>query len=165
MSGRVFIADYDRSDATKRVWVPLAIAGANGIAALVLQNVVLTVFAMVFTAIAVRHWPLVRTERPALILSDDGVELDGLGRVAWADVASVERGMVQVKALKRPAIDLGFKRALPQVFKGSEATRLRPWEVRFFKLRRDGKLRLDLAMLADDADEIFQAFRYFQGMN
>ena len=66
-----------------------------------------------------------------------------------------------MKGEKRPAIDLAFRRSISEIFEATEATRLRPWEIRIFKLRRDGKMRLDLSRLDDAPDEILEAFRYF----
>ena len=83
----------------------------------------------------------------------------------WCDISDVRDGMVQVKAVKLPAIDLSFTRPIPDVFSATAATRLRPWEIRIFKLRRDGKIRLDLSKLEDTPEDVRSAFRYFMSGN
>lgn len=161
MTGRVYTADYDRSNMTRKVWVPLILSGALGFIGLAVGQPIISFFGAMFIFIALRHWPLARKERPALILSSEGAEIDGLGLVKWGDVATVNSGMVMVKGLKIPALDITLRRPLLEVFHETEATRLRPWEFRVFKLRRDGQIRLDLAKMADTPEDIQQAFRYF----
>ncbi|MAK60684.1 MAG: hypothetical protein CMK09_06870 [Ponticaulis sp.] len=163
MSERVFTADYDKTDVGSRVYLPLGVAATLGMAGLLMGLPVLSVLAAGLTFLSLRSWPLTRANRPALRLSDAGVEIDGLGQVKWKDVAKVESGMVQVKALKLPAIDLTFTGPLQEVFTASPATRLRPWEIRVFKLRKDGKMRLDLSKMDDEPDEILSAFKHFHG--
>lgn len=162
MSDKVFIADYDKKDVATRVWAPLGGAAVLGMAGLLSGQPLLSIIAAGLTCVALRFWPLSRVNRPALRLSDQGAEIDGLGIVKWQDISSVDFGMVQVKALKIPAIDLSFRRPLPDVFTASDATRLRPWELRIFKLRKDGKMRLDMSKLEDNADEVLSAFRHFK---
>ena len=162
MSGRVFIADYDKKDVATRVWAPLGGAAILGMAGLLTGQPFLSIIAAGLTCMALRFWPLSRVNRPALRLTDQGAEIDGLGVVKWQDIASVDSGMVQVRSLKIPAIDLTFRRPLPEVFTASDATRLRPWEMRIFKLRKDGKMRLDISRIEDTADEVLSAFRHFK---
>ena len=69
--------------------------------------------------------------------------------------------MVNIRDKKRPAIDLTFASALPEVFEANETTRLRPWEIRIYKLRKDGKMRLDLSRIEDSPEELLEAFRHF----
>ena len=159
---KVFTAEYDKKDVGTRVWLPLAGAAVLGMSGLLLGLPILSVFAAGMTFVALRFWPLSRVNRPALRLSDQGAEIDGLGLVKWPDIAAVDSGMVKVKALKIPAIDLTFRRPLPDVFTPSEATRLRPWEIRIFQLRKDGKMRLDMSRIEDSADEVLSAFRHFR---
>lgn len=161
MADRVFIADYDRTKVVRRVWVPLALAGLMGLAGLFSGMPLISFFGAMFAFIALRHWPLTRNERPALVLSAEGAEIDGLGFVAWRDIASVDAGVVQIKSLRLPALDISFRRSLPEAFTATSATRLRPWELRVFRIRRDDKLRLDLLKMRDTPDEIQDAFRYF----
>lgn len=163
MSERVFTAEYEKKDVGSRVYLPLGVAAALGMAGLLTGVPLVSVVAAGLTFLALRSWPLTRDNRPALKLSDQGVEIDGLGLVKWKDVSNVESGVVQVKALKLPAIDLTFTGPLQEVFTASPATRLRPWEIRVFKLRKDGKMRLDLSKMEDDPDEILGAFRHFKG--
>ena len=121
-----------------------------------------SLLAAALTFISLRSWPLTRMHRPALSLSDDGVEIDGLGKVSWPDIQNVSSGVVEVKGEKRPAIDLTFRRSIPEIFVATAATRLRPWEIRVFKLRRNGKMRLDLSRIDDAPHDILDAFRFFQ---
>ena len=162
MTGRVFTANYDTSDVAIKVWIPLGVSAILGTGGLIMGQPLFSLLAAALTFISLRSWPLTRTDRPALTLSDDGVEIDGLGMVHWQDIQDVNSGVVEVKGEKRPAIDLAFRRSIPEIFEATEATRLRPWEIRIFKLRRDGKMRLDLSRLDDAPDEILEAFRYFQ---
>lgn len=161
MSGRTFTADYERKNLTSKVWFPLGLAAVLGIGGLIIGEFVMSTAAAVFTFIALRSWPLTRFDKPALFLSSKGAEIDGLGLVKWHDISAANKGVVQIKTQKIPALDVEFRRSLPEVFNPSGATRLRPWEFRIFKLRKDGKLRLDLSKLAEDADEVEAAFRYF----
>ena len=161
MTGRVFTANYDTSDVAIKVWIPLGVSAILGTGGLIMGQPLFSLLAAALTFISLRSWPLTRTDRPALTLSDDGVEIDGLGMVHWQDIQDVNSGVVEVKGEKRPAIDLAFRRSISEIFEATEATRLRPWEIRIFKLRRDGKMRLDLSRLDDAPDEILEAFRYF----
>ena len=161
MDTRVFTADYDKSDIAVRVWVPLGVAAVMGMTGLLAGLPMLSLIAAILTLIALRSWPLTRVDRPALKLSQQGVEIDGLGEVQWKDVTEVTAGVVQVKSVKMPAADLTFRRPLAEVFAATDATRLRPWEIRVFKLRRDGKLRIDLGKMEDDPDAILSAFQHF----
>lgn len=165
MSGRTFTADYDKSNIATRVWIPLGLAAVTGMTGLLAGVPGLSIIAAILTFVALRFWPLTRFDRPALKLSEDGVEIDGLGAVRWRDISDVRDGMVQVKAVKLPAIDLSFTRPIPDVFSATAATRLRPWEIRIFKLRRDGKIRLDLSKLEDTPEDVRSAFRYFMSGN
>ncbi|MFC6197281.1 hypothetical protein [Ponticaulis profundi] len=166
MTGRVFTADYDKQDIMTRVWLPLGAAAILGMGGLLLNFPVASFLAAFLTFIALRFWPLARDNRPALTLSNEGAEIDGLGLVKWNDISSVEGGVVNIRSEKRPALDLDFRRPIADVFQATTATRLRPWEIRIFKLRRDGKLRLDLSKVEDNPDEIQSAFRhFFSGLN
>ena len=161
MASREFTADYDRSKVASRVWSPLGLAAILGISGLILGMPAVSLLAAVLTYIALRHWPLTRDNCPALRLNATGAEIDGLGLVNWRDIAGVNKGMVQVKALKLPALDIEFRRPLTEILEPTDATRVRPWEIRPFKLRRDGKIRLDLSQLSESPDAIQDAFRYF----
>ncbi|MAT34969.1 MAG: hypothetical protein CMK06_07480 [Ponticaulis sp.] len=163
MNARVFTADYDKSDIATRVWLPLGVAAVLGMAGLLLGYPLMSLAAGVLTFIALRSWPLTRDQRPALTLNNSGIEIDGLGQVRWNDVIRVESGVVQINSEKRPAIDLAFSRPIQEVFTATAATRLRPWEIRVFKLRKDGKMRLDLSRMEDKPEEILAAFRHFHG--
>jgi hypothetical protein len=161
MSGRVFTADYDRSDVARRVWIPLALAAILGMAGLLLVLPVVSVIAAMLTFLALRNWPLTRDNCPALRLDARGAEIDGLGFIPWRDIAGVNSGMVQVKALRLPALDLEFRRPLTEIIEPTRVTRLRPWEIRAFRLRRDGKIRLDFTRLSETPEDVQSAFRYF----
>ncbi len=161
MSGRIFVADYDRENVGRLVWLPLGVAAVLGMAGLLLSFPLLSFFAAVFTYLALRNWPLARYNCPALRLSEDGVEVDGLGLVRWRDVSSVDAGVVQVRGLKMPALDIAFRGPVTEVLEPTDASRLRPWEFRIFRLRKDGQLRLNLSKMDDEPDDIQQAFRYF----
>ncbi len=161
MAGRVFTADYDRSQVATRVWMPLGLAAILGMAGLLASMPYISIAAGVLTFISLRHWPLTRDDCPALRLDGDGAEIDGLGRVNWRDIASVNRGLVQVKALKLPALDIEFRKPLQEILEPTDVTRLRPWEIRAFKLRSDGKIRIDLSKIQDSPEDIQDAFRYF----
>lgn len=163
MNDRVFTADYDKTDVASRVWLPLGVAAILGMSGLLMGLPVLSLLAAGLTFIALRSWPLTRHNRPALVLSAQGVEIDGLGLVKWKDVARVDSGVVQVKAMKRPAIDLTFTKPLQDVFNATDATRLRPWEIRIFNLRKTGQLRLDISRMEDAAEDILDAFKHFHG--
>lgn len=131
MSGRTFTADYDKTNIATRVWIPLGLAAVTGMTGLLAGVPGLSIIAAILTFVALRFWPLTRFDRPALKLSEDGVEIDGLGAVRWRDISDVRDGMVQVKAVKLPAIDLSFTRPIPDVFSATAATRLRPWKSAF----------------------------------
>lgn len=161
MSGRVFTADYDRSKVAVRVWIPLGLAAIFGMTGLFLAEPVISAMAAVFTFIALRSWPLTRDDRPALKLTALGAEIDGLGLLQWKDIATVNTGVVLVKNNRLPALDITLRRPLMEVFEETEATRLRPWEFRIFRLRRDGSIRLDLSKMTDTPDDIKDACRYF----
>lgn len=161
MSERVFIADYDRTGLVHKVWLPLGLAALVGLAGTLTGAPVFLLMALGLFAIALHFWPLVRKEKPALKLSNSGVEIDALGFAPWSNIRNVEQGQVMVRGEKLAAIDISFRKPLPQSVSISPATRLRPWEIRAFRLRRDGKIRLSLARIAESPDDLMAAFRHF----
>lgn len=158
---RIFTADYDRSGVAMRVWAPLGIASVLGMTGLFLGQPLLSLSAAIFTLVALRSWPLTREDRPALKLAPNGAEIDGLGLVKWSDIESANYGMVEVKNMRMPALDISLRRPLVEAFEETDATRLRPWEFRIFRLRRDGQIRLDLSKINESPGDIEQAFRFF----
>jgi hypothetical protein len=102
-------------------------------------------------------WTIRRRRRPALILSDDGVEIDGLPRIPWGLVHAVKPGPNETEAE-------GLVVRLKQQLFGpggtaNRANLLTP----LWRPLEENALLLRTPLLQDPSPDIERAFRYFLG--
>jgi hypothetical protein len=93
-----------------------------------------------------RAWARASVERPALTLSDSGVEIDGVPELLWSLVAQVEMRGVGPRAM----LAIRLKRPLAR----ARLTAL-------WRPENERTLLLRLWLLEDNPHEIEAAFRYF----
>lgn len=95
------------------------------------------------------YWTAQRKRTPALMMSRDGLAMEGLKLTPWANIAGIDRAL---DAKGNPALVLAFARRAPQV----NASPL--WRISGPKT-----VLVHVSLLADQFEEIEQAFEHFIG--
>lgn len=166
---RVFLTRTSPALRLKRVVLPLVLSAACGAVGLLLADPRFTLLAGLATLWALRNWPLGRSDVAQLTLAEDGLTVDGLGRIRWDGVAATAwapargtgpgglaaRGKVLILAVNRPwerALQPDLRRVMPR------ALQARRWHI-----RADGLLLVPLWGLEDTAEAVLEAVAAFTG--
>ena len=86
----VFSTAYSDRAGGLRIWLPLGTACILGLWGLFANRLAMTAFSALCTAYVLWNWPYSDPGRVVLRLTEDGVDIDGIGHVAWARVAKAE---------------------------------------------------------------------------
>ena len=87
---RVFASTYNADLAGLGIWLPVGIACTLGLAGLFFNRIILSGISASMTVFVVMNWPLIDWRRIILRMSDDGLDLDGVGRIVWENIADAE---------------------------------------------------------------------------
>jgi hypothetical protein len=153
----------------QRVVLPLVLSAVCGAAGMLLADPRFTLLAGLATLWALRNWPLGRSDVAQLTLSEDGIAIDGLGRIRWDGVAATawasargagpgglaRRGKVLIVAVNRSwdrALQPDERKDLPRAL-----------QVRRWRIRADGLLMVPLWGLEDTAEAVIEAVGAFLG--
>lgn len=105
------------------------------------------VITLVATVGASLYWTAQRKRTPPLMMSTDGLVMEGLKLTPWANIAGIDRAY---DAKGNPALVLEFNRRAPQI----NASPL--WRIAGPK-----SVMVHVSLLADPFEEIEQAFEHF----
>ncbi|MFC7290955.1 hypothetical protein [Hirschia litorea] len=100
MAKRVFSTVYSDDHMAPHVWLPLLLGSALGLAGLFLDTLTLTLSSAIFTVYAIWNWPFLDTRRVVLQLSNEGADIDGIGRIPWEAISQVE--LIEKRHKKHP---------------------------------------------------------------
>lgn len=129
------------------------IGGAAVLAGLILSEPLLVVVALVAFAVSLYNYPLLAQREAHLAASLQGLELDGLGLLAWRAIQSME-----FDGTKTLTLNLNGK--LDNSVKQSEdASALRTLQVTLWKMQGPQTLTLDLSHYFEEPDDIHRAIR------
>lgn len=150
-TGRVFSSRYNRVLLTPGYSIYLS-ALLVVPAAVIFKNIAAG-FAIAFATMVVSTWILTvrRRQRPALLLSDEGMQIENLPVIAWREIVSVRR---DPDTRTEPWLIVRL-RGEPKV-RGNMITPAPLWSY-----PQDGTIRLRLSLLEDAPQDIEAAFKAF----
>ena len=158
---RVFVTYYKRDRVVPKVWLPLGLAGFFFLVGVVGAAPIMAIPSAIALVFVMRNWPMMQSGRVALRLDAEGLSVDGLGFIHWDEVQRWIAGDVSVGGEGVPALEVAFRRPLPDILDRRGAGRLQPWQMRPFVIRMNGRLRLNLSRFTDAPDAIRNAFEVF----
>ena len=103
---------YDREEIQFPVYVLAAGGAALLVGALIIENVILLVFAVVVGCIAYHNYPLVETGRTRLAASRHGLFIEGLGLLKWRTVKRIDLVPVVVRAITYHELEITLNQPL-----------------------------------------------------
>lgn len=151
---RVFASAYNADLAGLRIWLPVGVACVLGLAGLFLNRIILSGISACMTVFVVINWPLINWRRIILRMSDDGLDLDGVGRIVWENIADAEllNDTTMLLTLSEPV----SVAALPMPAMARPA-----WHRTFAHVKSETEIVLPLQMLSDPLEDVLTAFDAF----
>ncbi len=164
MAKRVFSTVYSDEHMAQRVWLPLLLGSALGLAGLFFDTLILTLSSAVFTAFAIWNWPFLDTRRVVLQLSNDGADIDGIGRIPWDAVSQVE--LIEKRHQKHPpsencTLRIHLKSPLMEVRQDYAPMQRPTWQRKMITQIDDKTLHIKSGLLLDSQVNIANAFAWF----
>lgn len=151
---RVFASTYNTDLAGLGIWLPVGIACTLGLAGLFFNRIILSGISACMTVFVVMNWPLIDWRRIILRMSDDGLDLDGVGRIVWENIADAE--LVNDTKMMLTLSEPLSVAALPM------PAMTRPsWHRTFAHVKSDTEIVLPLQLLADPLEDVLTAFDTF----
>jgi len=150
-TGRVFSSRYNRVLSTPGYSIYLSALLVIP-AAVIFKNIAAG-FAIAFATMVVSTWILTvrRRQRPALLLSDEGMQIENLPLIAWREIVSVRR---DPDTRTEPWLIVRLRGETPV-----RGAIIRPTAL--WSYPQDGTILLRLSLLEDNPQDVEAAFRTF----
>ena len=164
MAARTFSTAYGFHSAVGKIWAPLVIASALGLYGLAFNAFGATLLSAISTAYAVHHWPMRNVARVVMRLTDEGVDLDGVGHVPWERVTCAKLSSSPFGSKSKPsAITLTLDGTISKVAQPINGFNVPAWQHPIARAIAPSRLRIGLTNLFDSPDDIAAAYRTFLG--
>ncbi len=147
---------YDRDEIQFPVWILMILGAALLYASLANGSVMLLLASGLIGCFVFHSFPLLETGKPRLAANPDGLFIEGLGRLAWRDVAAIDVVDVSVRGsvYSEAEISLSEPLAVALLEDDREIPLHRRLMRKPFYLRSGPKIRVPLNVFDHEPDEI-----------
>lgn len=151
---------FDTSEGDKLVTGGRAIAIILAIIVFFTGYFMIAALILLALAVSLHYGPMANRKRPQLVLTDQGLVVDGLGRLPWRDVRDMERTDFHTRTIQLTELVLTTGRPLDEAVEPMRSMSfLRRLQTMIWAKRGDNQLRLKLNSLKGKPEEIEAALR------
>ncbi len=163
--GRRFVAHVNAREALRFMGAGMALFCLAAVLSMIATGQVPLFTLAMGAALAFHFWPLLASRRPVLDMDVAGLELDGFGRIAWAEVRRI--GTISLGDQERPLplVRLALTRPLAEIQAGQRGVGgLRSLQAKLWRADGPDSLVVALGNLEDPPEAIKEAMTILSGM-